>query len=274
MLRQNQSRPFLKWAGGKSKLISQYIPYFPPHIKRYYEPFLGGGAVFFYLQSLRPFDAILTDVNPNLIHTYFAIQQDVESVIILLEKHQKLHDREYYYYIRSSVPETLIEQAAKFIYLNKTCFNGLYRENSQGNFNVPMGKYKNPLICNSELLRSASQALQSVKIAVQPFEAVLNSAINLDDFVYFDPPYYPVSPTSNFTSYSREAFSKDDQVRLGETFATLAERGVKVMLSNSDCALIRAIYSNFNIHEIQAARSINSQGLKRGKISEVLVTSY
>lgn len=275
MLRQNQLRPFLKWAGGKSKLIPQYIRYFPQKVTRYHEPFLGGGAVFFYLHSIQTFeDVFLTDINFNLINTYLAVKHDVETVIILLEKHQVNHSKEYYYYVRSLKIDNFVEQAARLIYLNKTCFNGLYRENAQGNFNVPLGKYQNPLICNPELLRLVSQALQFAQITVQPFEAVLNSANTSEDFVYFDPPYYPVSNTSNFTAYSRESFNQNDQIRLRDIFALLAHRGVKVMLSNSDCSFIRQLYSDFNLHEIKAARAINSNALKRGKVSEVLVTSY
>lgn len=275
MLRHNQPRPFLKWAGGKSKLVSQYFPYFPRKITRYHEPFLGGGAVFFHLVATPAFNiAFLTDINFNLINTYLAIKEDVEAVIVLLERHQAEHNKEYYYSMRSQQPKSSVEQAARFIYLNKTCFNGLYRENTQGTFNVPMGKYKNPLICNRDLLRLTSQALKFAHIAVQPFEAILEAAINQKDLVYFDPPYYPVSTTSNFTAYSRDAFSKDDQIRLRDIFATLAQRGVKVMLSNSDCVFIRELYSGFNIHEIQATRAINSNTLKRGKISELLITSY
>lgn len=264
-------RPFLKWAGGKGKLIQQYLPYLPTDFKTYYEPFLGGGAVFFHLL---PAAAILTDINPELINTYRCVRDQVEEVISLLEKHKLKHNKEYYYEMRSRAGNSDVERAARFIYLNKTCFNGLYRENSQGAFNVPIGKYKNPLICNAELLRSVSAALRTAQIEVRPFEAVLNFAKTGTDFVYFDPPYHPLSPTSNFTAYSRLGFTEADQIKLKETFATLAGWGVKVMLSNSDCCLIRELYQDFNIHPISAARAINSKSNKRGKIYEVLVTSY
>ncbi len=264
-------RPFLKWAGGKGKLIQQYIPYLPKKFKTYYEPFLGGAAVFFYLN---PPSATLTDINAELVNAYRCVRDNVEELILNLEAHQLRHCRDYYYEVRQSPGVTNIEKAARLIYLNKTCFNGLYRENSKGAFNVPIGKYKNPKICNPALLRSVSAALQNAQINVRPFEDILEHASSCDDFVYFDPPYYPLSPTSNFTAYSRYSFTQDDQIRLKYVFAELAERGVKVMLSNSDCPFIRELYSEFNINSIIAPRLINSNARKRGKISEVLVTSY
>jgi DNA adenine methylase len=264
-------RPFLKWAGGKGKLIQQYIPYFPKSFKSYYEPFLGGGAIFFYLN---PHSAVLTDINPELVNAYRCVRDKVEELISALEEHQLRHCKDYYYQVRQDQCTTNIEKAARLIYLNKTCFNGLYRENSKGEFNVPIGKYKNPKICNPALLRSVSVALQNAQITVRAFEDILEHASNWDDFVYFDPPYYPLSPTSNFTAYSRYSFSQDDQIRLKYVFAELAERGVKVMLSNSDCEFIRELYRDFNISSITASRLINSNGTKRGKITEVLITSY
>ena len=268
------ARPFLKWAGGKSKLISQYIPYFPAKFNNYYEPFLGGGAVFFYFVSgSKNFRSILTDINPELINAYCCVRDQVEDLILLLAEHQARHCKDYYYQIRKQNIGTPTELAARLIYLNKTCFNGLYRENSKGDFNVPIGKYKNPTICNPDGLRLVSQALQSARIEVRPFDAVLNYAASLD-FVYFDPPYYPRTPTSNFTAYSSYSFNENDQIRLRDTFVELAKLGVKVMLSNSDCPFIRELYQSFNIHEILAARAINSNAKKRGKITELLVTSY
>jgi DNA adenine methylase len=188
--------------------------------------------------------------------------------------HQLNHSKEYYYDVRHCHGVTDIEKAARLIYLNKTCFNGLYRENSRGEFNVPIGKYKNPKICNPDLLRSASAALQKALIDVRPFEDILERASRCDDFVYFDPPYHPLSPTSNFTAYSRSSFNRDNQIKLKEVFAELAQRGVKVMLSNSDCQFIRELYIDFNIHPILASRLINSNIQKRGRIPELLITSY
>lgn len=273
--RQSYSRPFLKWAGGKGKLIEQYIPYFPEGFTRYYEPFLGGGAVFFYLgDRVALTQKFISDINPDLINTYLCVRDDVELLITLLEQHQLKHCKEYYYQIRANKPDTAFERAARLIYLNKTCFNGLYRENSQGVFNVPMGKYKNPKICHGDLMRSASLALQNTEICVSHFDAVLNYAKTAQDFVYFDPPYYPLSSTSNFTAYSSNFFDKNEQVKLRNVFKLLSERGVKVMLSNSDCAFVRELYSDFIVHEILAARAINSKAEKRGKITELLITSY
>ncbi len=264
-------RPFIKWAGGKGKLIQQYIDYFPKDFKTYYEPFLGGGAVFFYLH---PPSAILTDINAELVNAYRCVRDNVEELITILEEHQLRHGRDYYYQMRQINFTNNIEKAARLIYLNKTCFNGLYRENSKGEFNVPIGKYKNPKICNPALLRSASVALQNAQIKVRHFEDILKQASRCDDFVYFDPPYHPLSATSNFTAYSRNSFSQDDQIRLKYVFTELAERGVKVMLSNSDCKFVRELYSDFKINSIIASRLINSNGTKRGKITEVLITSY
>lgn len=269
-IHRTSPRPFLKWAGGKSKLIEQYTPYFPKDFKTYYEPFLGGGAVFFHLQ---PKNAVISDINFELINTYCCVRDNLEQLIPLLEKHQQEHSNEYYYQVRGQFGNTEVERAARLIYLNKTCFNGLYRENSKGLFNVPIGRYKKPTICNTELLHLVSEALQSAQIAVRPFDCVVDYA-KIDDFVYFDPPYYPLSPTSNFTAYSCYSFTKNEQIKLKNLFVELAERGVKVMLSNSDCPFIRELYYNFTIHEISAARTINSNAEKRGKITELLITSY
>lgn len=273
--RQGCFRPFLKWAGGKSKLIEQFVPFFPEKFERYYEPFLGGGAVFFYLCDRFPrVPKFISDVNADLINTYLCVRDDVELVISLLDKHQLNHTKEYYYQVRAVKHDDNFERAARLIYLNKTCFNGLYRENSKGEFNVPLGKYKNPNICNTELLRCAAIALRNTDISVKHFIDVLDWAETEQDFVYFDPPYHPLSSTSNFTAYSRDFFGENEQVKLRDTFKKLSERGVKVMLSNSDCAFIRKLYSDFKTHEISAARAINSKTEKRGKITELLVTSY
>ncbi|GAB4364633.1 MAG: DNA adenine methylase [Elainellaceae cyanobacterium] len=264
-------RPFLKWAGGKGQLIQQYLPYFPRNFRTYYEPFLGGGAIFFHLL---PPQAMLTDINPELVNVYRCIRDRVDAVIALLEQHQQQHCRDYYYQMRSTVSEDAVERAARLIYLNRTCYNGLYRENAKGQFNVPMGRYKAPKVCNLDLLRSVSQALQSTEIALESFDAVLTRARTSQDFVYFDPPYHPISATSRFTAYSRYSFHPADQIHLHDTFVELANRGVKVMLSNSDCPFVRDLYQNFTIHTITASRAINSNAQRRGKITEVLVTSY
>ena len=263
-------RPFLKWAGGKGKLITQYNNYLPNGFDTYYEPFLGGGAIFFYLQ---PPSSILMDINPELVNVYCCIRDRVDHVIELLEIHQRQHSHDYYYQMRASAGATDLEKAARIIYLNRTCFNGLYRENSKGQFNVPMGRYKNPRICHIELLYSVSAVLKNTEIWVQSFDGILALAQTNRDFVYFDPPYYPISPTSRFTAYSKASFSRADQIRLRDVFVELARRGVRVMLSNSDCPFIRDLYAGFAIHTISATRAINSNAQRRGKITEVLVTS-
>ncbi|MBW4632765.1 MAG: DNA adenine methylase [Iphinoe sp. HA4291-MV1] len=277
--KQNLPRPFLKWAGGKNRLIQQYISYFPKKIKTYYEPFLGGGAVFFYLHYHQQTKAILTDINADLVNTYLCVRNQLDELISLLKEHEYKHNkskREYYYGVRENSGGTDSQQAARLIYLNKTCFNGLYRVNSQGKFNVPLGRYENPKICQEDLLRAASKALQWADIQEADFAEIISNAKSSDDFVFFDPPYYPISNTSYFTAYSRHSFNKKDQERLRNTCAELASRGVKVMVCNSDCEFIREIYTeiNFNIYLIEAARSINSNVKKRGMIYELLMTSY
>jgi DNA adenine methylase len=214
--------------------------------------------------------AVLTDINPELINAYLCVRDNLDKLISILENHQMRHSKDYYYQVRSSFggvtltrsEGTLVERVPRFIYLNKTCFNGLYRENSKGEFNVPIGTYKNPKICSPDLLRSVSVALQTAQIKVRPFDAVLGYAKTAQYFVYFDPPYYPLSHTSSFTAYSRYSFNEDEQTRLRDVFVELTARGVKVMLSNSDCPFIRNLYSNFKIQEISATRAINSDAKK------------
>lgn len=264
-------RPFLKWAGGKTKLIPQYSHYFPRKFATYYEPFLGGGAIFFHLLPRR---AVLFDINPELVNVYCCVRDRVDELIQQLQDHRDRHCQDYYYFIRACTFSSELERAARMIYLNKTCFNGLYRENSKGQFNVPMGRYKNPGIFDPDLLYAVAIALQNAEIAVAPFETVLNYAHSSQDFVYFDPPYYPISTTSNFTAYNRHAFKPQDQIRLRDTVVELAKRGVQVMVSNSDCPFIHDLYQGFNLYPILAARSINSNGKRRGKITELVITSY
>jgi len=280
-------RPFLKWAGGKSRLIAQYQPYFPQNFTTYYEPFLGGGSVFFHLAQQQPsLQAILTDINPELINAYCCVRDRVEDLIKLLEEHQlehSHHNQGYYYWVRSQSYQTDVEKAARMIYLNKTCYNGLYRENSKGEFNVPIGRYKNPNICQADLLRSVSSVLSSVQIQVRKFDQVMDFATSSKDFVYFDPPYHPISSTSNFTAYSRNNFKEAEQIQLRDVFAELSERGVKVMLSNSHCDFIKEIYTDSQafktaqtpeLIEISASRGINSNSCKRGKVKELLISSF
>ena len=266
-------RPFLKWAGGKGRLLSQYEPFLPQRIDTYYEPFLGGGAVFFHLAG-RARRAVLGDINPELVNVYCCVRDQVETLIRHLWDHQRRHSPDYYYDVRQRQSlRSPVERAARLIYLNKTCYNGLYRENSRGHFNVPMGKYKNPAICDPSLLRAASAALQIADIQTFSFETLLDRSLTPRDFVYFDPPYHPISATSSFTSYSRYGFTGADQERLAQVFRTLANQGQRVMLSNSDCDFIRELYRGFTIHPILAARAINSRAGCRGKIGELLIVS-
>ncbi|MFM7450392.1 MAG: DNA adenine methylase [Leptolyngbyaceae cyanobacterium] len=264
-------RPFLKWAGGKSRLIPQYLSYFPKTFSTYYEPFLGGGAIFFHLLPGR---AMLMDINGELVNVYRCVRDQVEPLIALLVEHRDRHCPDYYYFMRSQIFDSDLERAARLIYLNKTCFNGLYRENAKGQFNVPIGRYKKPGIADPELLRVSALALRSASISVAPFEAILDCAKTSRDFVYFDPPYFPISQTSSFTAYNRYSFTEADQIRLRDVAVELAARGVKVMVSNSDCSLIRDLYQQFNLHLIFATRAINSKAERRGKITELLITSY
>ncbi|MBE9075921.1 DNA adenine methylase [Romeria aff. gracilis LEGE 07310] len=263
-------RPFLKWAGGKAKLIAQYADFIPQEFVTYHEPFLGGGALFFYLAP-RLKSAYLSDLNPELVNVYRCVRDQVDAVLDCLAVHQQRHRPDYYYAMRAQTDLAPAPRAARLLYLNRTCYNGLYRENSKGQFNVPMGRYKNPKICNPPLLKAASQALQIAEIDVRPFTRVLNDAHSRRDFVYFDPPYYPISPTSSFTAYSRYRFAADQQRQLQQVFASLAQRQVQMLLSNSDCDFIRQLYADFSIQSITAARAINSHADRRGKISEVLV---
>lgn len=268
------ARPFLKWAGGKGRLLSQYEPFFPTACRTYYEPFLGGGAVFFHLAH-RAGRAVLGDINPELVNVYRWVRDRPDALLAHLAAHKRHHCPDYYYQVRQQHHlADPIARAARLIYLNKTCYNGLYRENSQGQFNVPVGRYKNPAICDPDLIEAASQALRVAQIVEFSFADILQYSITAQDFVYFDPPYHPLSPTSSFTSYNRHGFSRHDQEHLAEVFRQLAEQGVRVMLSNSDCEFVRDLYRDFKLHTIQAARMINSHSGRRGKISELLITSY
>jgi DNA adenine methylase len=268
-------RPFLKWAGGKSQLLQQYNAFWPRSFQTYYEPFLGGGAVFFHLSD-RIQSAWLTDINPELVNVYRCVQQRVDDLIALLSHHRRNHCADHYYAIRQTQFQDPLERAARLIYLNKTCFNGLYRENSKGQFNVPMGSYKNPGIFDPDVLYAAAAALCRTTIDLQSFDQVVLNATSAKDFVYFDPPYFPISATSNFTGYNRYAFTAEDHTRLRDTFVRLAECGVQVMLSNSDCEFVRNLYDcdRAYIHSITATRLINCKAKRRGRISELLITSY
>jgi len=264
---RNGARPFLKWAGGKSQLLPDLLRYAPGEYGRYYEPFLGGGALFFALQPAR---AVLSDSNAQLIGAYQAVRQDVEALIRRLRRFRATRDA--YYSVRARDPADLspMARAARFIYLNRTCYNGLYRVNSAGRFNVPFGRYKNPRICDPEGLRAAGAALRRARLRVGDFEAVTRPA-RAGDLVYFDPPFDPLSPTASFTSYTAGGFGPEEQARLARLCRALAERGCHVMLSNSDTPLIRRLYRDFRLVELQARRAINRNANGRGPVTELLI---
>lgn len=270
------AQPFLKWAGGKRQLLPEIRQYVPKKINTYYEPFIGAGAVLFDIQ---PKKAVINDINIELVNVYEMIKNHADELIEDLRKHE--NDKDYFYEIRDldRKPEyknlSPIERASRIIYLNKTCFNGLFRVNSQGQFNVPFGKYKNPQIVNEVVVRAVHNYLSSndVQIMNEDFEVVVENA-KKGDFVYFDPPYDPVSDTSSFTGYSLDGFNKDDQRRLKYLFVELDKKGVNVMLSNSATDFIKELYEGFNIQIVSASRNINSKASGRGKIDEVLVMNY
>ncbi|CUS03604.2 Modification methylase LlaDCHIA [Candidatus Promineifilum breve] len=269
-----RARPVLKWAGGKGQLLPDLLKRLPDSFEAYHEPFVGGGALFFELATQGQITTtFLSDINDSLIDVYLALRDCVEDVIVQLRQHK--HDHDYYYQVRAVRPETLTlpERAARIIFLNKTCYNGLYRENRRGEFNVPFGRYKNPTICDEANLRAAARVLQGVDITRRPFATTLDYA-KAGDFVYFDPPYHPLSATANFTAYDRAGFGPDDQRRLRDVFAALAERGVMAMLSNSDTPFIRELYAGFTIDQVFVARAVNSKANGRGKVAEVIVRNY
>ena len=271
-----EAAPFVKWVGGKGRLLSQLRPLLPSGSEhmRHVEPFVGGGALFF---SRRPGRALLTDINPTLVGTYTAIRDDVAGVIAALRGLAGRHSKESYYQVRERYNQgkriSTAKRAAMFIYLNKTCFNGLHRVNRKGEFNVPVGSYKNPRILNEDALRAASHALQDAELKCAPFDTLLENA-KPGDFIYFDPPYEPISQTASFTSYAREGFSQDDQTRLRDVYKALDRRGCKLMLSNSDVPFIRKLYKDFRINNVAAPRAINCDATKRGKVSEVVARNY
>jgi DNA adenine methylase len=270
------AKPFVKWVGGKRKVIPELLSSLPTTFDYYYEPFVGGGALFFHLRSLNVLEdhkITLADINLRLIRTYCAIRDDVEGVIVRLQQHANHHCRDYFYAVRDADVDTYendADVAAWFIYLNKTAFNGLYRVNKKNRFNAPMGKYKNPTICDAENLRNCHDALQNVEILHQSFTAAENAQSG--SLVYFDPPYVPVSATSSFTSYTTEGFGMTQHIQLRDVALSLRNRGVHVMVSNSDHEIVRGLYAGFDIRSIQVGRAINSKATGRGKVGEVIIT--
>lgn len=269
--------PVLKWVGGKRQLLPLIIPMLPKRITSYCEPFVGGGAVLFELQ---PKKAIINDINSDLILVYTAIKDNVEELIELLETYR--NEENFYYELRNKdrdqskyVKLNKIEKAARVIYLNKTCYNGLYRVNNAGEFNSPFGRYKTPNIVNAPVLRAVSDYFNSseIKFSTTDFAAVLEQ-VGSGTFVYLDPPYDPVSDTSSFTGYSKGGFTREQQIRLRECCDTLTARGIKFMLSNSATDFIKEQYSDYHITIVQAKRAINSVASKRGDVDEVIITNY
>jgi len=266
-------KPFVKWAGGKRQLLDRLIEHAPRSYNTYLEPFIGGGALMF---ALMPSKCIISDINAELINTYNVIREDVYELLDSLEQHT--NDEKYFYAMRArnTIALTSVERASRFIYLNKTCFNGLYRENSKGFFNVPFGRYENPNIVDTENLIAVSKYLNDsdVQFLNQDYIRTAYTA-KKGDFVYFDPPYLPASKTASFTKYAKSDFTVKDQERLSIKFSELANRGCYVLLSNSNMPFIKELYKDFEIIEIEATRAINCKAEKRGKgMYEVIVKSY
>jgi DNA adenine methylase len=267
--------PFVKWVGGKGRILTQLMPLLPAGAERmrHVEPFAGGAAMFF---ARRPERALICDVNAALVRTYLAVRDHVEDVIDRLEHHAARHDRAHYYRVRddyNAAGGSGVERAAMFIYLNKTCFNGLHRVNRRGEFNVPAGRYTKPNIADVDGLRAASHALRHADVRNERFEGLLKLA-RPGDFVYLDPPYEPVSRTASFTSYAQDGFTQDDQARLRDVFAELTRRGCRCMLSNSDVPFIRTLYREFRIDTVAAPRAVSCDATRRGPVSEVVVRNY
>lgn len=269
--------PFVKWAGGKKQLLNEIEKHIPQQFSRYYEPFVGGGAVLFRLQPKR---AVINDSNEELSNLYTVIKEFPEELIENLRQHK--NEEEYFYQIRGVDREqekyqalTNIERASRNIFLNKTCFNGLFRVNSKGHFNTPFGRYKKPNIVNDITIRAVANYLSSndIQILNSDYKKSLSN-ITKDDFVYFDPPYDPVSVSSNFTGYTKNGFDKSSQGELKKTCDMLNEKGIKFLLSNSSTEFIRDLYKEYNIFSIKAKRAINAKGDGRGEITEVLVKNY
>ena len=278
------ARPFLKWAGGKTQLLPALIERVPRKIDTYYEPFIGGGALFFALNAepdLAPARAVLNDMNHELVTTYTVVRDQLDELLarldVLSAEYLEGDDEAratYYYAVRDEQRSAPVEVAARLIFLNKTCFNGLYRVNRQGRFNVPHGRYRKPAILDRPNLEAASRALQNAEILNGDFEAACESA-GPGDFVYFDPPFHPLSDTANFTAYTEGAFGRADQLRLKWCMDSLRERGVPVMLSNSPHEWVVGVYegSRYLVERTPARRAINSKGDARGAIDELIVTS-
>jgi DNA adenine methylase len=265
--------PIVKWAGGKSRLLDELLARSPRRFRRYFEPFLGGAALYF---RLAPRFAVLSDSNADLINMYRCVAWNVEAVIRRLARHRAEHSEAHYYQMRErwntqGELSADVDRAAAFIYLNKTCYNGLWRVNSRGHFNVPVGRYDEPSIFDPAALRAASRLLQRAEITASHYAEAADGA-RAGDFIYFDPPYHPLSETANFTSYTAGSFGPDDQRQLADTARALVRRGCAVMVSNSDTPFIRDLYRDFRIDGVDCARAINSKASARGPQRELIIT--
>lgn len=281
MVKSPLVKPFVKWAGGKRQLLPEIKKYIPKKINKYYEPFAGGGAVFLSMQFSK---TTINDFNSELTNTYIVVKENVDELIEKLKVHQANNTSEYYYEIRSwdrsdeIKAKSDIERAARFIYLNKTGFNGLFRVNSQGQINVPYGRYKNPAIVNEEVLKSVSAYLNKAKVKILNGDyAKALTGVKSGDFIYLDPPYAPVSDDKqSFVGYTLNGFNNYDQERLRDTFNDLTEKGAYVMMSNSSVPLIHELYADYadTTVIVKASRNINSKGSERDKVNEVLIMNY
>ncbi len=277
MAKDKRAVPFVKWAGGKRQLMESITPLLPKRISSYCEPFLGGGAVFF---SIQPKKAVVNDLNQDLMLVYETIRDDVDALISSLQTHENTAD--YYYMMRDMDRDkkaysalSRVEKASRLLYLNKTCFNGLFRVNSSGEFNTPFGHYKNPNIVNEPVLRAVSQyfSASSITFCSEDFSQTLER-VGKGSFVYLDPPYDPLSGTANFTGYNQGGFGRAEQIRLKEACDRLTKRGVKFMLSNSATDFIRELYQAYDVTVVKAKRAINANARKRGAVEEVLIRNY
>ncbi len=275
--RTQPAKPFVKWAGGKRSSLPKLLSRLPQQFDRYHEPFVGGGALFFAVHAEQMFGGggkyCLSDVNPDLVNAFFTVQADVEPLIDRLGQHAKDHSHDHYYSVRAQ--HNLcdrVERAARFIYLNKTCYNGLWRVNSKGQFNVPLGSSPKPAICDADNLRACHAALQAVEVSLRDFRDIAPCS---GDFVYLDPPYHK-QKSSGFTKYAQADFGKGEHEALRDLCRRLHEHGVRFMLSNSDTPLVRALYAGapFRIEMVQAPRMVNRNAAGRGAVDELLIRNY
>lgn len=264
------SQPFLKWAGGKTQLLNELIKRVPAKYNVYFEPFIGGGALYF---AIAPDEAVIADINDDLVNAYLVVRDNPDELLEALSKYK--NEKDFYYSVRSQDQNKLseVERAARLIYMNRTCFNGLYRVNKSGQFNVPFANYKNPNFIQTDRILAASEVLQNTDVHKAGFDKVLAEA-KAGDFIYLDPPYYPKDVYSDFKRYNKEQFHTNDHERLAELYNELTERGCLVMLSNSDTPFTRELYKKWRVDTVYAKRLINRDASKRGEVTEIIVTNY